>query len=190
MTPAIETFDGLLMEPGEEATNELQKAVNNVHQKVKWHATSAKATVKGRVKMIGKTLHSMSDYVGDALETLQGGTKERLKVAGRAMNAFAGTSSEKLGAALTKAGGTMNVLSMMYSGYKIGEALADDPPKVDTVVEHGIVLVGAFVSLAATYASAGSMLGPIGTVAGVVIGGYFLSSSSGRHIFAILVFLS
>ena len=95
------------------------------------------------------------------------------------MNAFAGTSSEKLGAALTKAGGTMNVLSMMYSGYKIGEALADDPPKVDTVVEHGIVLVGAFVSLAATYAAAGSMLGPIGTVAGVVIGAQFLSNSSG-----------
>ena len=171
VTPALESIKEMMSVPTDSSGGTpLQQSVAKMNQKIGWHLKSSSEAIKGRIRLVGSAMHKMSDFVGDAINDLSDPLKKPLQSAGKALNAGSG----KIGTVITKAGGTLSAISIAYAGYKLGEAITQDPPEWDSALEQGLVLAGSFVSLAATYAAAGSMLGPIGAVAGVVIGLMFI----------------
>ncbi|XP_057295495.1 uncharacterized protein LOC130623965 [Hydractinia symbiolongicarpus] len=174
VTPAHEAFQEIIMDKTDPSMAGIQERIGKVNAKVHDIIKRPTAAISDKVDDIGNSLHQMQDYVqdgiNDGLNSMRNQARAtKIREAGKAMNSFIGKAGRGAKNLLTKCGGTLNVLSIMYAGYKLVDGFRQGD--MDAVLEQGLVLTGSLVAMVATFAGAGSVFGPIGTIAGVAIGG-------------------
>ena len=175
--PAIEAFNDIILDENDPSMKGVQDSIKSVNGKVKKILKRPGESMRRKIHFVGKKYHQMKGSVSNALENGLKGLRTSVKnsritaniaKASQFVNVMPESVGKSLGAGLTKVGGTMNVLSIMYASYKFGDALVEK--NYDDAIEQGIVITGALVSIVAGFAASGSILGPIGTVAGALIG--------------------